>query len=50
MDPLSESVPPGPNLTGGRERGMNTNISTKYMKSKYVRISWRNFSSFKNAL
>ena len=26
MDPSGESVPPGPNLTGGMEPGMNTNI------------------------
>ena len=42
-----------PKLTGGMEPGMNTNIQTKYMKSKYVRISLRNIfftSSFKNAL
>ena len=29
-------VPTGPNLTGGMEPGMNTNIYTEYMKGKYV--------------
>ena len=42
MDISAGSVPAGPNLTGGMEPGLNTNIYTKYMKSKYVRISLRN--------
>ena len=36
------SVPTGTNPTGGMEPGMTTKIKTKYMKSKYVRISLRN--------
>ena len=39
MDPSGGSVSPGPNLTGGMEPGMNTDIYTEYMKNKYVRIS-----------
>ena len=42
MDISAGSVPPGPNLTGGMEPGMDTNIETKYMKSKCVRIPLRN--------
>ena len=42
MDPSGGSVPPGPNLTGGMEPGINT----EYMKSKYVRISLRNIKFF----
>ena len=38
MDPSGGSVLAGPNLTGGMEPGMNTNIQTEYMKSKYVRV------------
>ena len=36
------SVSAGQNLTGGMEPGMNTNILTEYMKSKYVCISLKN--------
>ena len=54
MDISAGSVTAGTNLTGGMEPGMNTNIQTKYMKSKYVRISLWNisffYSSLKNAL
>ena len=40
MDPSGGSVPPGPDLTGGMDPGMNTNIKTEYVKSKYVHISF----------
>ena len=34
IDPSGGSVPPGP--TGEMEPRMNTNISTEYMKKKYI--------------
>ena len=46
MVPSGGSVPLGPNLTGGMEPGINTNIKTEYMKSKYVRISLGNIKLF----
>ena len=42
MDISAGFVPAGPNLTGGMDPGMNTNIQTEYMKSKHVRFSLRN--------
>ena len=38
------TVPTGPNINGRMDPGMNTNILTESMKSKYVRISIRNIS------
>ena len=35
----ARSVLVGPILTGKMDLGMNTNVYTEYMKSKYVRIS-----------
>ena len=32
MDPSGGSGPAGPNLTGGMDPGINTNIKTEYMK------------------
>ena len=52
MDILAGSVPPGPNITGGMEPGMNTSIYTEFMKRRFVCI-FRNIFSlsyFKNAL
>ena len=42
MDILAGSVPLGLNLIVGIDPGMNTNIKTNYMKSKYVLNSIRN--------
>ena len=39
MDISARSVLVGPILTGEMDLGMNTNVYTEYMKSKYVRIS-----------
>ena len=36
MDISAETVLAGPNLIGGMDPGMNTNIQTEYMKSKYM--------------
>ena len=38
MDFSAGSVLAGPILTGVMDAGMNTNIQTEYMKSRYVRM------------
>ena len=46
MDISAGTVLAGPNLTEGMDPGMNTNIKTEYMKSKYARISMRKILCF----
>ena len=48
MDILIGFVLPGPNVTGGMNLGMNTDIYTAYIKSEYVQISTKNIKFLKS--